>query len=376
VNVSFVEPYLLGYRVALGLDAYIKKQTASTYTSYTTQTAGFSPRLGFQLREDLSLQLRYSISQQKITIPTQYQNCDNTGFGTNPNYFPTPAYLTANPGANTPTAGGPYVTNPATNFDPTLGLYNCFADGEASIAVKRELAKGAVTTSALGYTLAYNTLDNNRNPTQGISATFSQDVAGIGGNVSYLKSNATLKIYTPLVSDVVGVASFQGGILTDTGSGIRMLDHFQMGPSLVRGFAPNGIGPRDITVGSYGDALGGTKYWGASVEAQMPFWFLPKEVGIKGAIYADAGGLYDYKGATQLFDNGAPCPVAGSNNLAQTNQCLTVGADSASLVRASVGVGLIWSSPFGPLRFDYAVPVSKSPYDRVQQFRFGGGTSF
>jgi outer membrane protein insertion porin family len=144
-----------------------------------------------------------------------------------------------------------------------------------------------------------------------------------------------------------------------------------MGPSLVRGFAPNGIGPRDITVGTYNDALGGTKYWGASVEAQMPFWFLPKEVGIKGAIYADAGGLYDYKGATQLFDNLPPCSTVPS-----TNQCLTVGADSSSLIRASVGVGLIWSSPFGPLRFDYAVPVSKSPYDRVQQFRFGGGTSF
>ena len=77
-----------------------------------------------------------------------------------------------------------------------------------------------------------------------------------------------------------------------------MLDHFQMGPNLVRGFAPNGIGPRDINPFGTGDALGGTKYWGASAELQMPFWFLPKEVGLKGAVYADAGGLYDYKGPT------------------------------------------------------------------------------
>ena len=82
------------------------------------------------------------------------------------------------------------------------------------------------------------------------------------------------------------------------GSDLRMLDHFQMGPNLVRGFAPNGIGPRDINPFGTRDALGGTKYWGASFELQMPFWFLPKEVGLKGSVYADAGGLWDYKGPT------------------------------------------------------------------------------
>ena len=70
------------------------------------------------------------------------------------------------------------------------------------------------------------------------------------------------------------------------------------GPELVRGFAPNGIGPRDINPFGTRDALGGTKYWGASFELQMPFWFLPKEVGLKGSVYADAGGLWDYRGTT------------------------------------------------------------------------------
>ena len=85
---------------------------------------------------------------------------------------------------------------------------------------------------------------------------------------------------------------------------LRMLDHFQMGPNLVRGFAPNGIGPRDINPYGTGDALGGTKYWGASAELQMPFWFLPKEVGLKGSVYADAGGLFDYKGPTAWAQTG------------------------------------------------------------------------
>ena len=159
-------------------------------------------------------------------------------------------------------------------------------------------------TSLVGYTLNYNTLDNTKNPTAGLLIDFRQDYAGVGGDVSYLRSSADVKHYTPLVADIVGLIHLQGGVLTKVGSDIRMLDHFQMGPNLVRGFAPNGIGPRDINPFGTRDALGGTKYWGASVELQMPFWFLPKETGLKGAVYADAGGLYDYKGPTSWAATG------------------------------------------------------------------------
>ncbi len=164
-----------------------------------------------------------------------------------------------------------------------------------------------------------------------------------------------------------------------------MLDHFQMGPNLVRGFAPNGIGPRDINPFGTGDALGGTKYWGASFELQMPFWFLPKEVGLKGAVYADAGGLFDYKGPTI-----GPSPTKSTAQHRSSHHVARPSTpdrpipepasdcqyDSGNVVRSSVGVGLVWASPFGPLRFDYAVPITKGAYDRVQQFKFGGGTSF
>lgn len=158
-----------------------------------------------------------------------------------------------------------------------------------------------------------------------------------------------------------------------------MLDHFQMGPNLVRGFAPNGIGPRDINPYGTMDAIGGTKYWGVSAELQMPFWFLPKEVGLKGAVYADAGGLYDYKGPTSWAATGevnTPGCIRPTNNPASPGTCLGLSYDDSKVVRTSVGVGLIWQSPFGPLRFDYAVPLTKGAYDRVQEFRFGGGTTF
>ncbi|MBR1207081.1 MULTISPECIES: outer membrane protein assembly factor BamA [unclassified Bradyrhizobium] len=367
-SLSFVEPYLLDYRVALGLDFYQRQQLSNSYIAYGTKTLGFSPRLGFSLREDLSLQLRYSIYQQEITLPSTLNNCNNNpflsdGVTPNPAFNPSPAYANLN----------------GISLVSTNGL-GCYSDGEASLPVRKELAGGKTLTSALGYTLNYNTLDNNKNPTDGLIIDFKQDFAGVGGDVSYIKSAIDAKYYTPLVSDIVGVIHAQGGILNKLGSDeLRMLDHFQMGPNLVRGFAPNGIGPRDINPYGTMDAVGGTKYWGVSAELQMPFWFLPKEVGLKGAVYADAGGLYDYKGPTSWAATGevntANC-VRPTNNPPSPGTCLGLSFDDSKVVRTSVGVGLIWQSPFGPLRFDYAVPLTKGAYDRVQEFRFGGGTTF
>jgi outer membrane protein insertion porin family len=361
-SLSFVEPYLLDYRVALGLDFYQREQLANSYISYNVKTLGFSPRLGFGLREDLTLQLRYSIYQQEIGLPDVLRNCNNN-IGA-PNYNPSPAFL-----------------NSINAWTP--GNLGCYSDGEASLPIRQELAGGATLTSMLGYTLTYNTLDNNKNPNEGLLIDFRQDFAGVGGDVKYLKTAIDAKYYQPLVSDVVGLVHLQGGILNSVGSyggqnGIRMLDNFQMGPNLVRGFAPNGIGPRDINFLSTMDALGGTKYWGASLELQMPFWFLPKEVGLKGAVYADAGSLWDYKGPTSYAltnEFNAPGCVP-STSAGNPGTCAGLQYDDTNVIRSSVGVGLIWQSPFGPLRFDYAVPITKGKYDRVQEFRFGGGTTF
>src|SRR5450631_1226198 len=364
-SLSLVEPYLLDYRVALGLDFFQRQQLANNFISYGTKTLGFSPRLGFGLREDLSLQLRYSIYQQQIQLPANLANCNNIIGGNGLLAFnPSPAFIAANPGTVDPTGTG-------------LG---CFSDGEASLPVRKELQAGQTLTSAIGYSLNYNTLDNNKNPTDGLNIDFKQDFAGLGGDVRYLKSAVDAKYYTPLVADIVGLIHVQGGILNSVGSDIRMLDHFQMGPNLVRGFAPNGIGPRDINPFGTQDALGGTKYWGASAELQMPFWFLPKEVGLKGSVYADAGSLWDYKGPTTWVQTGELTTTANSNCVngkgTAPGTCTGLQFDNGNVIRTSVGVGLIWASPFGPLRFDYAVPLTKSPNDRVQQFKFGGGTSF
>jgi outer membrane protein insertion porin family len=360
-SLSFVEPYLLDYRVALGLDVYYRQQLSTSYTTYGTRTFGLSPRIGLGLREDLSLQIRYSIYQQQITLASAYDNCNNNASNPSLAFNPTPAYIKS-------VLGG---VDPTNSTSSSYYGYGCYADGESTLPIRKELTAGATWTSAVGYTLTYNTLDNNKNPTDGLLIDFKQDFAGVGGDVVYLKSQIDAKYYAPLVSDIVGLVHLQSGLLNKVGNNdLRMLDQFQMGPNLVRGFASNGIGPRDITyysLGATGDALGGTKYWGASAELQMPFWFLPQEVGLKGAVYADAGSLWDYQGPTSWAATGEVNSSACKCGLQY---------DDSKIVRTSVGIGFIWASPFGPLRFDYAIPLTKGKYDVVQQFKFGGGTSF
>ena len=57
---------------------------------------------------------------------------------------------------------------------------------------------------------------------------------------------------------------------------------------------------------------------------------------------------------------------------------LTVGGDHGigNLIRTSAGASIIWQSPLGPLRFDFAKAITKSQYDVTQFFRFSGGATF
>jgi outer membrane protein insertion porin family len=342
VTLSFVEPYLLGYRMAGGIDLFYKQNLATSYVSYGTQSIGANLRLGFALTEELALQPHYSIYRQEISLPWNLNNCQ----------YSNNALVNGGAGVNT--------TNEADGVSDTNIPGGCYADGEASLPVRIELANGPATVSLVGYTLSYNTLDSNKSPTGGLFTSITQDLAGVGGDVNFIRTTAEARNYYEVFPDVIGVVKLQGGHISSWGDkDLRMLDHFQMGPNLVRGFQPAGIGPRDITPGTTNDALGGSMFWGASVEMQTPLYFLPKEVGIKLATFADAGSLWDYKGPTYWNVSGETLQVADSSS-----------------IRSSAGVGLIWDSPLGPLRFDLAFPITKQSYDRTQIFRFSGGTKF
>lgn len=363
-DLSFVEPFLFGYRMAGGIDLFARQNLASNYISYDSQTVGTNLRLGFALTEEVAFQPRYTFYQQKITLPWQFNNCQ---FSSN-----APAAGLGGTGV-TPTNEGVFSASQNTDsiVNP-LTQGGCYYDGEASLAVRKELSSGPVNVSLVGYTLSYNTLDNNKLPTSGLFAELRQDFAGLGGDVNFIRTQVEARTYYEVISDVVSVFKLQAGNISGWGSKeMRMLDQFQMGPNLVRGFAPAGLGPRDLTPGTTNDPLGGSLYWGATVEAQTPLYFLPKDIGIKVAVFADAGSLWDYQGPT-------------SWNV--TGETLQVGLNSPSMIRSSVGVGLLWDSPLGPLRFDLAYPITKycaTPIggggevcDRTQVFRFSGGTKF
>ena len=280
-NLSFVDPYLLDYRVALGLDLYQRQQLANSYVSYGTKTFGFSPRLGFALREDLALQLRYSIYQQEIQLPSTLANCNNLVRKPEPPIQSDAVIRECGRWSGLP-AGA--CTGRVGYRLVVLQRRRGLAAGPQGVAERQGADLRGRLLPELQH--ARQQQEPDRRPPDRLASGFRR----CRRRRHLSEDGGRLKYYTPLVSDIVGLVHLQGGLLTKVGSDLRMLDHFQMGPNLVRGFAPNGIGPRAINPFTSMDSLGGTKYWGASFELQMPFWFLPREVGLKGSIYADAGG--------------------------------------------------------------------------------------
>ena len=396
-ELSFVEPYFIDQRMSAGFDLFARQTLQSPYLAYGTENVGGTLSFGVPLREDLAFQLRYSAFWQAFTLPASLDDCNNI----NPNFstsFPTPSALVfggvaSYPGSALPPGSQTQCYN--QTYTTTFGT-TAFAT-QASIPVRIEANQGGYLTSLAGYGLTYNTLDNNKHPTSGLIVSFGQDFAGLGGDAFYVRSVVDFRTYYEVVSDLVSVLHLQAGDMIGFGncpvanacaqnSGyVRLLDDFKMGPNLVRGFEPAGIGPRDLTPGTTGDALGGTMFWGASYEVQYPFVFLPKDVGMRGALFVDSGAVWGYRGeiqdpATGEIISGTVTPSGGAPfTCSRTPQfpagCAMQYADTP-MPRVSVGGSIIWDSPFGPLRFDLAYPIVKQSYDRVQYFQFGGGTKF
>jgi outer membrane protein insertion porin family len=310
-SVSFVEPYLLGNHMSLGVDLFYKDVLTNPTQSYGGQSYGAGVKVGAPLMDGVTSEARYALTNQSVSLDPTLMACV------------PPNAATACPSA----------------------------------AVKQAALNGAQWVSTVGSTLTYSTLDNPKNPHEGLRATLSQDVAGVPGTVDFLKTTGDVRYYHDLGNDIVGSVRAQGGyIMPYGGQTVPLMSSFFGGPQLVRGFAVNGFGPRDVTAGTTQDNIGGSRYWATSAELQAPIPGLPPEIPLKTAVFADAGSLWGYRGATAFPG---------------LSQSLTV-ADSQR-VRSSVGSSLIWDSPFGPLRVDYAYPVSKASTDITQRLQFGVG---
>jgi outer membrane protein insertion porin family len=303
-DLAFTDPYALGQRVSIGADLFGSETIASSNQSYDSKTYGAKLLLGTPLNENLGVTWNYSIYNQGLSL--------------------NPAY------------------------------------GTASLPIQQAAQAGSIWVSSIGNSVIYSTLDTPKNPTSGFRVQTNNDLAGLGGAAKFARTTEDARYYHPIVGDLVGMVRAQGGYVAPWGGqSLPLLDGFFGGPQLVRGFAPNGFGPRDVTPGTTMDNLGGNAYWTTSAELQAPVPGVPADANLKAALFSDVGSLW----------------ATGASSVPSLTKSLSPAQQIANsrAVRASVGAGLIWDSMFGPIRVDYAFPVAKQPFDVTQRLQFSAG---
>ena len=241
-------------------------------------------------------------------------------------------------------------------------------DEEESISKIIQNQRGTYFRSSLTHKLFYDRLDSRFFPSNGHYLEMRNTFSGLGGNVKYFRTDFEAKYYKTLLKDLTlsfkGSAGFVRGFgkhngLTKTKDdkvNLLVTDHIRLGDSDFRGFEFGGLGPRDMK-STEKDALGGRQYIKGTAEALFPIG-LPKEVGVRMALFTDVGTVYNsvFKGKHKIYDD--------------------------HFVRVSAGVGILWESPMGPIRIDYAIPfrVKKDKagkkIDKTQRIHFGFSTNF
>ena len=309
VDFSFTEPRFLDRNLAAGFDLFHKEVDFTNVASYRERNTGGNLRMGFPIAFNTQLGLRYRLEREEI-----YDVAEN-----------------------------------------------------ASLAVKA--AEGESIVSSVGFTVAYDTRNLPQSPTSGIFASFSEDLAGVGGDVNYFRSVVDGRGYYPVTPKITLVGRGQVGYISGWGGeDVRMTDLFFKGGETIRGFERAGIGPRDACENAITgkrvkdcsqDPLGGQAFWATTAELRFPLPFVPDNLGMQGAVFIDAGSLWDASGLAETA-------------VAEEGSFINQAAD----VRMSSGVSIIWQSPLGPLRADLAQALLKASFDRTELFRFGASTAF
>ena len=217
--------------------------------------------------------------------------------------------------------------------------------GSSASQVIRE-QEGAFITSSIGQWLIYDTRDNKFSPKKGSIFAYSNEIAGIGGDTDIVSNRVKGAVYYPITDDIVGSVRAGAGYVFGVDDDVRIINRFFMGGDNLRGFDTAGVGPRDS---SNGDAVGGNWYYRASFQILLPLG-IPNEFGIKGRIFSDLGSLGGVDGATAVNDTGS--------------------------LRQSIGMGVSWNSPMGPISFDFSKALLKEEFDNTENFRFSFGTRF
>ena len=287
-NLAFTEPYFLGRDILAGGDVFHITRDLQDESSFDQKRSGGGLRMGYPLSDNWRQTLRYKIERNEITD----------------------------------------VSSDASRFVIDQA--------------------GTRTTSAVSQRLFYDTRDSSQLTTSGTTYWLDTELAGLGGNAKYLSAKTGASHYYPLAERwILNVLAETGAIQSYADADVEINERYFLGGHSLRGFERSGVGPRDAVTK---DSLGGNFFYRATAEMSFPLG-LPKELGIKGHAFTDAGSLWDIDevGAGLLEENS---------------------------IRASAGVGLSWKSPFGPIRLDFAIPYIKEDFDEEEHFRFDFGTRF
>ncbi|MHC0052943.1 outer membrane protein assembly factor BamA [Actibacterium sp. D379-3] len=291
ISLGFGEPAFLGRDVRFAFNIGYAQTDNQNGERYRTRTAYLSPSLQFPISEYERLGVRYTIEKNELFE---------------------------------------YV-------------------GTSSI-LRAEAAEGSLLASKVGYSYTVDTRDVGLDPTAGVLIRISQDIAGLGGDLEYVQTNALVAAEKKVRNeDVTLRAEFEGGLLQMIDGSSRVTDRF-FANGKIRGFDANGIGPRDLNSDDH-EALGGNAYAVARFEAEFPLG-IPEEYGIRGGVYADFGSVWS-------LDNTNGGAVDDDFNL-----------------RSAVGFSIFWDTVIGPLRFNFSNAVIKEDYDREQKFDLTVSTRF
>ena len=337
LDFSFTEPRFLNRDVAAGIDIYGYRYDLSDYSAYKTTTYGVTLRANFPLSIDSRGAIRYTLRQDEIEISQGL--CAST-----------------------------------TNADGTVNppLY--------STAFCKQV--GTFLTSLVGYGARIDRRNDYLNPTRGWYVDLNQDVAGLGGDVNFVRTDLETGWFHGFNKDfILSLTGSAGYVVGWAGDDVRINDRYYKGGLNFRGFETAGIGPRDVSQ-QRADALGGKMYAIGTVELTVPT-FLPEQYGIKAALFSDFGTLGKLDKQDKVFQaTDAACVLPDKNDPTKVvttpatpgarNPCIR---DDLSL-RASAGVSVFWKSPMGPIRFDFSRVLAKEDYDKEETFRFSTSTRF
>ena len=388
LDLQYTEPRFLDRNMSAGLGAFATRLDYSDTDlgGYTTESMGVSAQLGFPLSDRLQLGLKYTLQNDKIDVVDQSIVIDeDSGERLTSEY--------------TVDDGG----TPGDTSDDITGVTYVSADDvplpDGSLIVDvcdvRYLNRYSLCSSErseissiVGYNLLLDMKNDPLEPTGGFDLLFGQDVSGFGGDVNFIRTNASMNLYQGITKSVVASLRLSGGYIEPYGTsegnseygqttpqGVRINNRFFKGGNSFRGFDTAGLGPRIVQIIQNDDgtetvkrlnALGGNAFYQASLDLSIPN-YLPEEYGIKTGLFLEAGSV----GLLSDVDKSDPVEFTD-----------TYGRDAVQLIedelslRASTGLSVYWTSPFGPIRFDFSHILKSEEYDRTESFRFSTSTRF